>query len=159
MFVDLYTFNTSVTVFTLKSVESQDGQGIIAAIKRSFVEANLENISDNIVFGASDGASTNSRIFNSLVALLQQDCPWLVFIWCTSHRLELALKDSLKAAVQMAEDSLRDLYYVYYHSSKKLRKLKLLFEVLKGVYDFEDGQIRPSKSCGTTWIEHKSTSN
>ena len=41
--VDPDTFKPSVTFFALKSVESHDALGIKAAIRKSFVEVNLEN--------------------------------------------------------------------------------------------------------------------
>ena len=107
--VDPDTFKPSVTYFALKSVESQDALGIKAAIRNSFVVANLQNAFDHTVLIASDGALTNRAVFERSIAFLQQDYPWLVFIWCVSYRFELDLKDSLTVALQIAEDPLRDL--------------------------------------------------
>ena len=47
------------------------------------------------------------------------------------------------------------LYYLYHKSSKKLRELKALFKDIKGDYEmFEDG-VKPLKSTGTRWIDHR----
>ena len=50
---------------------------------------------------------------------------------------------------------MRDLYYIYQNSGKRLRELRSLHEILKDVYSFENGEVRPSKSTGTSWIDHK----
>ena len=47
------------------------------------------------------------------------------------------------------------LYYMYKQSSKKLRELKKLYEVLKNSYEFQNAALRPEKSSGTRWIDHK----
>ena len=57
---------------------------------------NLESVLDKMVFLSSDGASVNSGKKSGLIRMFQEDYEWICFIWCFSHRLELALKDSLK---------------------------------------------------------------
>ena len=44
---------------------------------------------------------------------------------------------------------------MYKNSSKKLSQLKSLFESLGEVYDFESKSIKPEKSTGTRWLDHK----
>ena len=43
-----------------------------------------------------DGCSANMGD-KGLRGLLKQSLPWVVVFWCVAHRLELALKDALKA--------------------------------------------------------------
>ena len=53
-------------------------------------------VANSIVFFDSDGASVNSGFKKGLaVTLWEAVVPWLVFVWCLSHQLELTLKDSL----------------------------------------------------------------
>jgi hypothetical protein len=44
---------------------------------------------------------------------------------------------------------------MYKNSSKKVRELKVLYHILQNVYEFENNQVRPAKSGGTRWIDHK----
>ena len=84
----------------------------------------FESVLSKIVFLFSDGASVNSGKDSGLIRLLQEDFPWISFIWCFSHQLELALKGTLKEFVELLDTSLMHLFYLYKKSSKKLRELK-----------------------------------
>ena len=46
-----------------------------------------------------DRASSNIGCKNSLHTQLRKDYPFIISFWCTCHRLELAIKDSVRAAV------------------------------------------------------------
>ena len=61
----------------------------------SFKENSLERALEKIIFLYSDGASVNSGKDSGLIKLLQEEYPWISFIWCFSHRLELALANEL----------------------------------------------------------------
>ena len=87
--------------------------------------------------------------------MFQEDYEWICFIWCFSHRLELALKDSLKEFFDCVDESLRHLYYLYKNSSKKLRELKNLYPLLKDQYEMYGAGVKPDKATGTRWIDHK----
>ena len=45
--------------------------------------------------------------------LLQEDFPWISFIWSFSHQLGLALKDALKEFIEPVDTSLMHLFYLY----------------------------------------------
>ena len=75
-------------------------------------------------------------------------------VWCLSHRLELALKDSLDNLLTPVKNSLTNVFYMYPKSSKKLRELRKLHTVLKDMYEFDDNRVKPAKSSGTRWIAH-----
>ena len=77
------------------------------------------------------------------------------FFWCLSHRLELAIKEAIQIEIKDVETVMRDLYYIYQNSEKRLRELRSLRDILKDVYSFENGQVKPSKASGTCWIDHK----
>ena len=108
-----------------------------------------------IVFFGSDGTNTNSGLKTGLTTKLKDDISWIQFIWCVSHRLELSMKDALKEFMKPADDSLVHLYYLFKKSSKKLSQLKSLLKDLESVYDFEGKPIKPEKSSGTRWLDHK----
>ena len=62
----------------------------------SFKEHSLELALEKIDFLSSDGASVNCGKNSGMIKLLEKKYPWISFIWCFSHTLELALKDALK---------------------------------------------------------------
>ena len=108
------------------------------------------------MFFESDGTSVNSGLRGGVSSLLQQRYgKHIKFFWCLSHRIELGLKDALKKDMEEVDTAMRDLYYIYQNSGKRLRELRSLHEILKDVYSFENGEVKPSKSTGTRWIDYK----
>ena len=100
----------------------------------------LEHLFRNTDLLASDGTSVNSSIKKGIISLIIKENPWVGFVWCFAHRLELALKQVLKEWFKPIT-CLMNLYYLYEKSSKKLRELKVLHELLKEIYKFEDDQV------------------
>ena len=134
---------------------SQDAIGLKSAIISAFQRQGLEFVIERMVFLSSDGASVNSGSKSGLIRLFQENYPWISFIWCFSHRLELAIKDALKDFIEPVETSLRHLYYLYTKSSKKYGELKSLYKDLKDQFEMYGGGVKPVKSNGTRWIDHK----
>ena len=97
----------------------------------------------------SDGASVNSGGVKGLIMHFRVAYPWVVFVWCVSHRLELAIKHGLKDIMEPIDTCLRNLYYLYEKSSKKTRELKMLHEVFEEVYEFQNGVVKPHHAAGT----------
>ena len=64
-----------------------------------------------------------------LILLFSEEKEWVTFIWCFSHHLELALKDTLKDSIAIFDESLMHLCYLYKKSSKKHRELKKIVSV------------------------------
>ena len=83
----------------------------------------FESVLSKIVFLFSDGASVNGKD-SGLIRLLQEDFPWISFIWCFSQRLKLALKDALKKRIE-SEDTLMHLFYLYKNHLKNTKNLKI----------------------------------
>ena len=97
---------------------------------------------------------------NALKGLVKADRPWIVFVWCLAHRLELALKDALKATYfSTLEEMLMRIYYLYAKAPKKCRELEEVIASLAKCLDVsefsESGGKRPIRSCGTRFICHK----
>ena len=81
--------------------------------------------------------------------------------WCLSHRLELALKDALKAnpTFLAVDEMLLRLYFLYEKSPKKCRELKDIVEAMASFVDENEfpssGGNKPLRACGTRFIAHK----
>ena len=154
-FVEPSSMKINVAFLSLQDLPSQDASGIYEAIKKAFTEVGLETCLDKIVFLASDGAAVNTGLKNGLIKLLRHDRPWVGFVWCLAHRLELGIKDALSDWIKPVEVNLQYLYYMYEKSSKKTRELKELFSILNEVYVFENQEVKPHRATGTRWIAHK----
>ena len=59
-------------------------------------------------------------------AIMKEEIPWIAFVWCMAHRLELAIQDALKDMFfgKVDDMSLR-IFYLYQKSPKKLEGLKV----------------------------------
>ena len=133
--------------------DSQDAPGLKQCIFDTFKEHKVGDLIPKIVFLLSDGASVNGGKHSGLIQLIQEEFPWVSFIWCFSHCLELALKDSLKSFIDPVDESLLHLFYLYKDLSKKVRELKNLYQILKEQFETHGNNIRPVKSTGTRWID------
>ena len=115
----------------------------------------MPELASKVVFLASDSVSINSGIKSELaVKFREAGVPWLVFVWCLSHRLELALEDHLEEVMEPVKKRFTNLFYCYEKYSKKLRELQKLHSVLSELYQFEDGHVKPSKCSGSIYMYH-----
>ena len=121
----------------------------------SFKRHNLSEVWNKLIYLSADGASVNSGKESGLIAQIRAEHEWVLFVWCFSHRLELALKDALKDFTDPVDESLMHLYYLYHKSSKKLRELKCLFKDIKGDFEMFGDGVKPLKATGTRWIDHR----
>ena len=135
--------------------DSQDAPGLNDAITATFKKHSIELVLVKMVFLGSDGALVNSGKNSGLIKLFQEELPWLSFIWCFSHHLELALKDALNHYMELVETSLMHLFYLYKQSSKKHREFKNLYELFQGQFEMFSTGVRSLKASGTQWIDHK----
>ena len=79
--------------------------------------------------------------------MIQHENPWITFGWCIAHRLELALKDSLKGTdFDNIDDLILKMYYLYRCSPKKLPQLKEFVEIYSDSFEFLDGGVKPKKT-------------
>ena len=77
-------------------------------------------------------------------------------MWCLAHRLELAIKDALKAtAFDSIDGLLLKLYYLYERSPKKCREFEEIIVDLKECFSFDDGGVKPGRAGGSRWVTHK----
>ena len=154
-FVDPDIMKPILTFFECLGLEdSQDVNSIFEAIKKEFEKRDLLDLLDELIFLSSDGASVNSGKKSGLILLFREEKEWVTFIWCFSHHLELAFKDTLKDSIAPVDESLMHLYYLYKKSSKKHRELKNLYQLTKDQYQFHGDGVRPVKATGTQWIDN-----
>ena len=77
-----------------------------------------------------DGASTSRGRIQSVKSILRDKSPWLVFMCCIVHRLELSLNDTLKDTnFKEVDEMLVQLYLLYTKAPKILRRLKELYDI------------------------------
>ena len=123
IFTDPETFKPTMKFFEVVApADSQDAPGLKNAIFATFHKHSLESVLSKIVFLSSDGASVNSGKDSGL---LQEDFPWIPFIWCFSHRLEVALKDALKEFIEPVDTSLMHLFYFIKNHLKNTENIKI----------------------------------
>ena len=59
------------------------------------------------------GASANIAVAG-MKGLVEKELPWVFWMWCLAHRLELAVQDALKhTTFDRIEEMLLRLYYLY----------------------------------------------
>ena len=95
----------------------------------------------------------NSRKKSGLMSLFREKNEWITFIWCFSHRLELALKDALKEYASSVDESLMHLFYFIHQ--KKQREVKNLYQIMKDESEMYGDGVQPIKATGTRWEDHR----
>ena len=144
--------------FCTRQPSSVDAAGLYRCLNSALTYLDIDRPSRLIGIGC-DGASVNMGD-NALKGLVKADKPWIVFVWCLAHCLELALKDALKATYfSTLEEMLMRMYYLYAKAPKKCRELEEVISSLARCLDLsefsESGGKRPIRACGTRFISHK----
>ena len=94
----------------------------------------------NSVGGGTDGASVNISGQNGMRGKLCKELPWVYWMWCYAHRLELTCKDACTSQLcKDLQEMLLRLYYLYAKSPKKNRELFDIVEDLKEVWELSAG--------------------
>ena len=72
--------------------------GIKHGIDQCFQDVGLDHYAEKLIGFCADGANVNKGCKTGVMAEPYglSSSPWLVFIWCLSHRLELYIKESLE---------------------------------------------------------------
>lgn len=141
----------------LKLIDLKDGSavGIVQSIKNSFQNIGIDDnsLQKKLIGFAADGASVNRGAREGVIGILQRTQPWIIYVWCVAHRLELSLKDALRnSCFQDVDEMLLRLYYLYENSPKKLRQLRELHSVYDETFEFEVGGVRPKRASGKIYF-------
>ena len=140
--------HTRMEYFTVVQPQSVTAQGL------GVNEISAEHCRKLVGIG-TDGASANIAAAG-LKGLVEGCLSWVFWMWCLAHRLELAVKDALKAtAFASIDDLLLRLYYLYEKSPKKCRELEDIITDLKECFNFDDAGVKPVRASGSRWVGHK----
>ena len=110
-----------------------------------------------------DRASSNIGCKNSLHTQLRKDYPFIISFWCTCHRLELAIKDSVRAAVILKNAQWECTFCTNKVSSRLVAPNRLYFVKSIQIWSFfwtvfsrigYSVQIRENKDHNKTWYFH-----
>jgi len=110
--------------FTVSRPESGDAKGLFECLQSALQQIgisalNVQNCKMSVGIG-TDGTSVNIAA-TGLNGLVEGELQWIFWLWCLTHRQELALKDALKGTVfNLVDDMLTCLYYVYEKSPKSV---------------------------------------
>lgn len=108
--------------------EGTDAESMYKSLRKSLRQAGLDDdfLGKNLICIATYGAAVLTGRVGGLVTKLKQDFPKVQSIHCLAHRLELAVKDSLKeeAGCNQFEFFISKLYALYNQSSKNARYIQ-----------------------------------
>lgn len=92
----MYTFVIG-TYLCVRQPKSVCASGLFEAFKRAlaYMYIELDQQPNKLIGFGCDGANVNLDD-NGVKGMIQSDRPWVVAIWCLTHRLELAIRDALK---------------------------------------------------------------
>ena len=136
----------------VKDCEKANAAGIFQAIKSAVTTfLDWDIFLAKLVALGCDGASVMVGQKNGVSKLLKDEQPCMVTIHCFAHRLELAMKDSVKKCKlydKVVRVLLMGLYYFYHNSPLNRSMLKRSFTslTLKAVL--------PTRVGGTRWVGH-----
>ena len=154
------TVEVKMNYFGIQSAKASEGgasaKGLKHGVNECFKNAGVTDYAKKLIGFCSDGANVNKGDKGGVMAEMKVESPWLVFVWCMAHRLELAVKECLgDTKFKDIDEMLLNIYLLYEKSSKKLGQLAELCEHLKDMYEFTNGSLKPVRSNGTRWIAHK----
>ena len=147
-------------LLAIQQPKSTTGKGLYHCRKQGLNYVQLDDWKKKLISFGCDGASANIAA-NGLKGHLEKDVPWILMFWCLYHRLELALKDALKAnpTFLAVDEMLLRLYFLYEKSPKKCGELKDIVEAMASFvdeYEFpSSGVNKPLRACGTRFIATK----
>ncbi len=87
---------------------------------------------------------------------MHRQLPWLFWVWCYAHRLELASQVSFTSEIfKNITGMLLRHYYLYSKSPKKLTELIDVVSDLMQAFELFEGGDAPIRSQGSCWTSHK----
>ncbi|KAK6178299.1 hypothetical protein SNE40_013101 [Patella caerulea] len=134
----------------------EDAVSVKTAFDDAFLtkyKLDVDRWSKLLVSICTDGASVNLGVLNGACVKIKQeyDRQWILLIHCSSHRLELAMKDAFTTNKQFVEvdDILVQIYYMFRNSGKAKRILTAIALTLGVVC------VTFVKASGTRFQNHK----
>ena len=134
------------------AVDSADSQGVFDALLTGLKLFGMSeaDIKDKIMACTFDGASVNQGTKSGVIKRLRDLLMHvLVDVWCSSHKLELALMDAIKLTafiLTVVDDGVKPIYNFYYASGKRRRDVNAISEVL------DEDPVYFSAPTGARWM-------
>ncbi len=150
-------------LFAVRQPKGCNAKSLFDSLVTAMDYVGVSDWKDKLVGFGCDGASVNIAA-RGVRGYITDVVPWVVVFWCLAHRLELALKDSLKDTLfSVIDEMLLRIYYLYHNSPKKCRELDDVVQALKMCLEEEDDDVprsnlrsnRPLRACGTRFVGHK----
>lgn len=150
----LETVNNSLRFLQVETLDDDNVDD--EAVDPGVVSHVTNKNSNRKLVGMGTGGASSNVAARGLKGLVEQKLPWIFWMWCLAHRLELAIKDALCGTLfDSIDEMLLRLYYVYEKSPKKCIELESLCADLKECLEFDEDGIRPVRANGTRWVSHK----
>ena len=153
--------HTRMNFFTVATPRAVTAEGLFECLQSGLGQLGIEAIDaaeeycKKLVGIGTDGAAANIASAG-LKGLVEKELPWVYWMWCLAHRLELAVKDALNGtSFDFIDEMLFRLYYIYEKSPKKCRELEGIVSDLQGCLEFDDAGVRPVQSSGSRWVSDK----
>ena len=151
--------HSKMTFLCVAHPTAATAMGLFNCLQEALLSIEIQGITASectkLVGVGTDGASANVAA-GGLKGLVEEELPWVYWMWCLAHRLELAVHDALKdTAFSLIDDMLLRLYYLYEKSPKKCRELDDIIQDLHEFIQFDSSGVRPVRSSGSRWISHK----
>ena len=91
--------HTRMSLFTFSRPQAVTGKGLFDCMQGALGRLGIAAINPEackfLVGIGTDGASANIAAAG-MKGLVEKELPWVFWMWCLAHRLELAVKDALK---------------------------------------------------------------
>ena len=119
---------TKTSYINIPAPSSVSGNGLYQVFVGTLLGLGVTTINQEdcskLVGVGTDGAAANVASAG-LKGLVKEKIPWVFWMWCLAHRLELAIKDALKVSYfDMIDEMLFRLYLLYEKSPKKCQELE-----------------------------------
>ena len=114
--------HTRMSFLSIHKPHHLTAEGLFESLKYGLQCLGIQSVTKetchSLVGLATDGAAANIAA-NGLKGLVERELPWIFWMWCLAHRLELAIKDALHGtAFDLVDEMLLRLYYLYEKSPK-----------------------------------------
>ena len=151
--------HTRIGFLAIDRPTTTNAEGLYKSLMHGLQQLGIKEINKEeccrLIGIATDGALVNIAS-GGLKGLVEKQVPWVYWMWCMAHRLELAIKDALKGtSFDLVDEMLLRLYFIYDKSPKKCRELEGIVNDLKDCFQFDDDGVRPLRASGSRWVCHK----
>ncbi len=150
---------TKMNFFSVARPKEVSGQGLFDCMECALTKLGVSGINSeackHLIGIGTDGASANIAAAG-VKGLVEDKVPWIFWMWCLAHRVELAIKNALsQTSFSLVDEMLLRLYYIYEKSPKKCRQLVEIVNDLRDCLTLDDKGIKPVRASGSWWVTHK----